>query len=249
MPQYIIEYLAYTGRKQIMRVSKNFLQNLFFDMDLVEEYDLNHLYVPNNSTYPVAAEVILSKNDTSIGHFRLIGDSAIGLKSLTKVIGEIWEDFFDELFIVRDDVSRQRNTSVYDPIHQIENDLRHLILRKWRSTDQHWAENLPISPSEIARAKKNMAADKQKYQIEIAGCHILQYLTLSHLLKILKHRPDLFSSLTSEDLKSLEQLRTLRNNMAHNRHISDDDFRSIARIYSALKAKIRNELSPFHNPP
>ena len=95
-----------------------------------------------------------------------------------------------------------------------------------------------------------MNDDVQTLKQELVGCHILQYLDLSDLLKILKNRSDLFGYLiTNDDLKSLDQLREIRNKMAHNRHISDDDSRSITHIYSTLKTKIRSELSPFHNPP
>lgn len=248
--QFIIEYITYSSKKQVMRLVKSFLQNLFFEMDMAEEYSAEHLYVPNNDTYRVSVEVILNKGTLNICHLRFIGDSAESLKSVIKVIGESWQDHFDALLVVRDDISRHKSINAYDPIHQIENDLRHLILRKIGSGDGGWIDHLPIDNRALQRAKRHMNDDIQALKDELIGCHILQYLDLSDLLKILKNRPDLFGYLiTSDDLKSLEQLREIRNKMAHNRHISDEDSRSITHIYSTLKTKIRTELSPFHNPP
>jgi hypothetical protein len=130
------------------------------------------------------------------------------MKSIMKIISEYWVDFFDDLFVVRDDVSRQKSAKAYDPIHLVENDLRHLILRKLREVDEHWWEHLPISLSALKRATKNMQSDKEAYQGELVGCHILQYINLYDLIKIIKSKPNLFATLvTSDDISKLQQLR------------------------------------------
>ena len=127
--------------------------------------------------------------------------------------------------------------------------MRHLILKTLKSTEDNWTVNLPISSGAIKNAKKNMKKDINKYGSELIGANILQYLNLSHLIKIIDDNSRLFEELTPKNIEKLKQLKDLRNKMAHNRYISDEDFRNISTVYSELIGVLRNTLNLFHNPP
>ncbi len=249
MPQYIIEYLAYTAKRQTNRILREFLENVYFNWELKQEYSNNHFYVTENFTYSVTVEVVFKKNSTTMCHFRFIGESVESIESIKRDLGNYWNDYFDEVFIVRDDVSKHRSIKSYDPIHQIESDLRHLILKTLKSTEDNWTENLPISRSAIKNAKKNMKKDINKYGSELIGANILQYFNLSHLIKIIDDNSGLFEELTPKNIEKLKQLKDLRNKMAHNRYLSNEDFRNISTVYSELIGVLRNTLNLFHNPP
>jgi len=253
MPQCIVEYLACTTKKQINKILRNFLQNLYFDLDYVQKYADNHVYVSDNTTYRVEVEVVFdkivfNKNSTTVCHFRFIGKSVECIEAIKKGVGSYWDNYFDEIFVVRDDISMSRCTKSYDPIYQIEIDLRHLILRKLSSKDK-WIKNLPISSSIRKKAEKNMKKDRDKYGSEMTGTNILQYLYLSNLIKIINNDSEVFDEFTDTDIKKLDRLKDIRNKIAHNRYLSKEDYIDVTRIYNELKKKLEISLNPFRNPP
>ena len=179
------------------------------------------------------------------------GKTESGLKEFKKMFEAIGDEYFEFIFLTYDDVGKHRCIDGYKRLHTLENEIRIFILKKLISKHGHvwWEDAVP----KIVRQKGWNTPEKLKQKelnTKIFDSEnilpLIYYTNFGDLKKIIEDENNwdtVFKQVFENQgvVFKLEELDKIRNKIAHNRYLTDENKGLLQHYYSQLHRFISRE--------
>jgi len=248
--RYAAEFYGRISRDDVKGAVHTLLAELYFSTEFERDNGENWYTVEDNETYTAHADYRFC-DSSRVCHVRIVAENKQILASLAQTFASSADEYFDYWYCIADTVGSQHSDRSFSNIHAIENMLRAYVFKKLvMAHGADWEEHLGLEPSRIAGARKlrSRAADVGAGEY-LAKLNILFYLEFHDVIQLLERATDnndppgeLFAeALVRQQLDELNDLRAIRNDIAHNRFLTEAAFQRVNRQTTAARRALEED--------
>ena len=172
------------------------------------------------------------------------GKTESGLKEFKKMFEAIGDEYFEFIFLTYDDVGKHRCIDGYKRLHTLENEIRIFILKTLMSKHGHvwWEEAVPErvrqkgwnTPEKLKQKELNTKIVDSETML-----HLIFYTNFGDLKKIIEDETNwniVFNHIFGKQgvVYKLEELELIRNKIAHNRYLTEENEDNLKFYYKQL---------------
>jgi hypothetical protein len=247
---HVAEFYGCISRGDVKQAVETLLGELYFSTEFERDNGDNWYTVEDNDTYNAEAHYKFCPR-SRLCHIQIVATNSQALRGLTQAFANSADEYFEYWHCVSDTVGSEHSQRSFRRIHEIENGLRVYIFKKLVLTHgANWEDHLGLDNSKLGEARRRQAraldAGTGEY---VANLNILFYLDFYDIIEILRTATDdgespneLFSeTLIGQSVDELHHLRTIRNNMAHNRFLTQAEFQKVNQEATAIQQALKED--------
>lgn len=248
--KHTTEFYGCVRRLDVKQALEALLSELYFNMEFERDNGGNSYSIDDNDTYNADAQYRFCV-DSRLCHIQIGASNKVGLRSLAQAFAGLAEEYFEYWFCIADTAGSEHGQRSFKNMHEMENLLRAYVFKRLVVTHgRDWEAHVGLHASKMARARKwqSKAAIAQTGEY-VPKLNTLFYLDFQDVIQILKkatddgHPPgELFAqTLIRQYADGLDDLRRIRNDMAHNRFLSEAEYQRVNRVAAQAREALQQD--------